>query len=113
MKRSEMLETLASIWLELNFTKEEALDIVSSVLIEVEKAGMVPPKRKGALVGLDGIPVHAWEPEEEVVTSLPFGNSNVGFIENLHIGSEFTPESIGLECPVIKNYNRPDYDIFD
>jgi hypothetical protein len=115
MKRSEFLDKLAfliatsssytgpvSHYLNENILADE-------ILYLTKELGMMPPARIGALVGLDGIPIHAWEPEEEVVPNLPFGASNVGFVENLHTGSEL----IGLECPVIKNYNRPDFDIFD
>lgn len=95
MKRSEMLKKLTYVWLDLNYSEEEAVDIVRSVLIEVEKAGMLPPARIGALVGLDGIPVHAWEPEEDdlYIPVLPIGISKVA---DCPVVSASTHKRIGI-----------------
>lgn len=78
LKRSKMIEILDKAIEEYDLPSQEPF--CGFLLQRLEDGGMLPPARIGALVGIDGIPVHSWEPEEEPILELPTGKMNENLV---------------------------------
>ena len=69
MRRSDALTKIQGHYNIQRHTAQELLEFMSTI--------MVPPPRQGALVGLDGFPLHCWDEATEVLPELPAGNCPV------------------------------------
>ncbi len=67
MKRSDMVNVIQTE-IQIAIKLQDSIDLADSILMAIEKAGMLPPKAE-ITVGEHSTIDHLWEPEEDTQLS--------------------------------------------